>query len=549
MLRKVYSPRRLALSAGMLVIVSGLLGARIDNAFSDDNVMAQIEKYNEVLMMAQKYYVDKVDVGELNEAAINGLLNKLDPHSVYMPPKNVKESAEQFEGKFEGIGITFTIIKDTITVDAPIPGGPSDQLGILAGDKIVTINGETSVGFKNDMVSKALRGPKGTKVKVGVMRAGIKEPMAFEITRDVIPIVSVMASFMVDDKTGYLDIGRFAATTYDEMRTALDKLKDQGMQRLVLDLRGNPGGYLEQAVRIADEFIGGNKVIVKTKGRVSAFDDVDLSTPGQPYESTPIVVLIDGGSASASEIVSGAIQDHDRGLVVGQTSFGKGLVQRQFPLNDGSALRLTISRYFTPSDRSIQKPYEGNKYAKKNLNIENPAEGLEDMIDNLSHDKEATDTTRPKYKTMGGRTVLGGGGITPDFLVKQDTTQMTTRRMIAASVIYDYLQSYVGRNAASLKKQYNAESFERNFQVTEAMVGEILDLAKEKKVEIKMEEFNVDKAWLMTQLRAEIGGRLFGSDLRYKIYLETDKQFQRAISLIGEAAKMAAANSSNSRRN
>lgn len=540
MLRKVYNSRRLALSAAMLVIVSGLLGARIDNAFSDDNVMAQIEKYNEVLMMAQKYYVDKIDVSELNEAAITGMLSKLDPHSVYMPPKNVKESAEQFEGKFEGIGITFTIIRDTITVDAPIPGGPSDQLGIMAGDRIISINGKPAVGFKNEDVSKALRGPKGTKVTVGILRSGISESIPFEITRDVIPIVSVMASFMVDDNTGYIDIGRFAATTHSEFRQSLETLRGQGMQRLILDLRGNPGGYLEQAVLIADEFIGGNKVIVKTKGRVSAFDDVDLSTPGQSYEQVPLVVLIDGGSASASEIVSGAIQDHDRGLIVGQTSFGKGLVQRQFPLNDGSALRLTISRYYTPSDRSIQKPYDGNKYAKKGHNTDEEL-GVEpeDVIDNLDHDREAADTTRPKYKTMGGRTVLGGGGITPDFLVKPDTTQITTRRMIAASVIYDYLQSYVGRNAASLKKQYDRTSFEKNFKITDKMFDEIVDLAKSKKVDVKEGELAIDRPWLTSVLRAEIGGRLFGSDLRYKILLETDKAFQRAHGLLGEAAKMA----------
>lgn len=538
MLRSVYNPRRLALSAAMLVIVSGLLGSRIDKAFSDDNVMAQIEKYNEVLMMAQKYYVDKVDVSELNDAAINGMLSKLDPHSVYMPPKNVKESAEQFEGKFEGIGITFTIIKDTITVDAPIPGGPSDQLGIMAGDKIVTIEGKPAVGFKNEDVSKALRGPKGTKVGVGVARAGQPKLIDFQITRDIIPIVSVMASFMVDQNTGYVDVGRFANNTHDELKAALEKLSEEGMQRLVLDLRGNPGGYLEQAVRIADEFIGGNKVIVKTKGRISAFDDVDLSTPGQKYENIPLVVLIDGGSASASEIVSGALQDHDRGLIVGQTSFGKGLVQRQFPLNDGSALRLTISRYYTPSDRSIQKPYEGNKYAKKTATSDDDEDG--DVIDNSAHEKEAADTTRPKYKTMGGRTVLGGGGVTPDFIVKNDTTQHTTRRMIAASVIYDYLQSYVGRNAASLKKQYDAKSYEKNFKITDAMFKEIVDMAKDKKVEFVESEFNIDKAWLGSVLRAEIGGRLFGNDLRYKILLETDKQFQKAYGLIGEAAKMAA---------
>jgi len=334
MQRFFYNPRRLALTGAVLVLTSALLGARVEKAFSDDNVVGQIEKYSEVMNMVQKFYVDKVSVNDLNEAAIVGLLNKLDPHSVYMPPRNVKESDEQFSGRFEGIGVTFTIIKDTITVDAPIPGGPSDLLGIRAGDKIVKIDGNPAIKISEDSVRKQLRGTKGTKVNVSIARYGEHQPLEFTITRDVIPIVSVMAHFMVDPSTGYVDVGRFASNTYDELMDALNDLKGKGMQRLILDLRGNPGGYLEQAVRIADEFIGGSKTIVYTKGRVSQFDDVLTSRPGDTYEKTPLVVLVDNGSASASEIVSGALQDLDRAIVVGQTTFGKGLVQRQFPLQD-----------------------------------------------------------------------------------------------------------------------------------------------------------------------------------------------------------------------
>ena len=536
MLKKIYSQRRLTFTAILLVVVSALFGARVEKAFSDDNLLEQIEKYNEVISMVQKYYVDRANLDELNEAAIVGMLGKLDPHSVYMPVKNVKESAEQFEGKFEGIGVTFTIIRDTITVDAPVPGGPSDQLGIMAGDKIVEIDGQKATGWKEDEVRKTLRGPKGTKVTVLVARAGAPQPIEFHITRNVIPIVSVMAAFMVDDKTGYLYIGRFASTTYEEMRTGLDELRDRGMERLILDLRDNPGGYLEQAVRIADEFIGGTKTIVYTKGRVSAFDDVDVSRPGNAYEKVPLVVLVNQNSASASEIVSGAMQDLDRALVVGQTTFGKGLVQRQFPLQDGSALRLTISRYYTPSGRSIQRPYEGGKYSKaERMSFD------EEEEDNFNHEKDVKegDTTKPKFKTPNGRTIYGGGGITPDFLVKLDTTQFTTRRMIAASVLLDFVQNYVARNITDVKKQYDPETFVSRFKVNDRMFEEILAIAKEKKVEVKESELSIDKPWLSTVIKAEIGRQVFGSNTRYRVLLETDKQYQKAYNLLGEAAKMA----------
>jgi len=536
MLKTLYNQRRLTITGMLLILVSALFGARVEKAFSDDNIMEQLEKYQEVVSMVQKYYVDKVNLEDLNEAAINGLLGKLDPHSVYMPVRDVKDQAERFEGKFEGIGITFTIIHDTITVDSPIPGGPSDQLGIMAGDKIVSIEGKSAIKLKEDDVRKALRGPKGSKVNVGITRVGVSQPISFEITRDVIPIVSVMASFMVDQSTGYIDIGRFAATTYDELRTSLDDLKSKGMSRLILDLRGNPGGYLEQAVKIADEFIGGNKTIVFTKGRVSSFDDVDVSHPGGAYEKTPLVVLVDGGSASASEIVSGALQDLDRAILVGQTTFGKGLVQRQFPLNDGSALRLTISRYYTPSGRSIQKPYEGKKYQKMDLSANDA-----DEEDNFNHEADVNpnDSTRPKYKTPSGRTIYGGGGITPDFIVKPDTTQLTTRRIIAASVLYDFVQNYVAGHVAELKKQYDADEFASKFRISDKMFDQIVQMAKDKKVEIKNNELDIDKPWLSVLLRAEIGRQIYGQEVRYKILLESDKQYQKAYGLLGEAAKMA----------
>jgi carboxyl-terminal processing protease len=535
-----YNPRRLALTGAVLVIVSVLMGTRIERAMSDDNIMEQIEKYGKVLHMVQSYYVDKVNVGELNDAAIVGLLGKLDPHSVYMPPKNVKEQDESFRGNFEGIGVTFMIVKDTITVDAPIPGGPSDQLGIRAGDKIVTINDSNAIKLTEDQVRNKLRGAKGTKVKVGVARYGQNGLLPFTITRDVIPIYSVMAHFMVDPTTGYIDVGRFSGTTHQEMVDALTNLRSQGMQRLILDLRGNPGGYLEQAVQVADEFIGGNKTIVYTKGRVSQFDDVQVSQPGQAYEKTPLVVLVDNGSASASEIVSGALQDLDRALIVGQTTFGKGLVQRQLPLDDGSAVRLTISRYYTPSGRSIQRPYEGAHYMKGTTYTD------EDE-DNYTHsnDINAVDTSRPKYKTASGRTIYGGGGITPDFIVRNDTLQNTTKKLRAAGVLADFVEQYVAEHVGAIK-QHDSAWYIKTFKLDANWADRLFAMAKEQKdgkprAEVNMSEFNIDRGWLETELKAAIGGRIYSPNVATIILLPYDRQYQKAYSVLGEAGHLAAA--------
>ena len=534
-----FNRRRLAITGVVLIVVSALMGARIERAFSDDPITEQIQKYGRAMQLVHDNYVDTISLSQLNDAAIVGMLGKLDPHSVYMPPKTVDDQGEQFEGKFDGIGVTFTLVHDTITVDSPIPGGPSDQLGIRAGDKIVTIDGKSAVKFKEDEVKKSLRGPKGTKVTVGIVRYGEAQPMDFTITRDVIPIVSVMAHFMVDPTTGYIDIGRFAGNTYDELMEALNDLRAKGMQRLVLDLRDNPGGYLEQAVKIADEFIGGNKKIVYTKSRHIEFDDELWSHPGDAYEKTPLVVLVDNGSASASEIVSGAFQDLDRALIVGQTTFGKGLVQRQYPLSDGSAIRLTISRYYTPSGRSIQKPYEDGKYVKNTTAM---AAQSEEDEDNFSHSFDnAADTSRPKFKTAAGRTIYGGGGITPDFLVRNDTTQHSTRKIWAAGVFGDFTQDYVQQHIAEIKSKGDADNFVKNFKITDAMFDDVLKRAKDKKVEINTKEFAIDRPWIAVLLRSWIGRQIYGNDVYYRIILEDDHQFQKAYNELDEATHLAAA--------
>ncbi|MFM7722494.1 MAG: S41 family peptidase, partial [Bacteroidota bacterium] len=330
-------------------------------SWSQPDPAQSTEKFNALINYIEGLYVDTVDSKKLTEAAIVALLAELDPHSTYISAEELQEANEPLEGSFDGIGVQFNILRDTIMVVEPIPGGPSEKLGIRAGDKIVSVDGinMAGIGIKNNDVFKKLRGPRGTKVKVGIQRKGNKDLLVYEITRDKIPIYSIDASFMVDDEVGYVKVSRFAKTTPEELTKALKKLKGQGMKDLILDLQDNGGGMLSAAIDMCDEFLNGDKLVVFTQGR---------SFPKEEYRARPkvkgnfeegrLVVLIDESSASASEIVSGAIQDWDRGVIVGRRSFGKGLVQRPIPLPDGSAVRLTVQKYYTPAGRCIQKPYE-----------------------------------------------------------------------------------------------------------------------------------------------------------------------------------------------
>ncbi|TAK57176.1 MAG: S41 family peptidase, partial [Bacteroidetes bacterium] len=341
-----------------LCFVALLLGMQLNSLISGDNLFEQLNKFKEVVSLTEKFYVEDVDTPKLIEAAINGALGELDPHSIYIPPKQLERVNEDFQGAFDGIGIEFDIINDTLLVVTPIAGGPSEALGIMAGDKIVKINDTSSVGITRENVPKKLRGPKGTHVKVTIVRADEKDPIEFDITRDKIPLYSVDVSFKVNGEVGYIRVNRFSVTTHDEFVRAVEKLKAQGMRKLLLDLRDNPGGYLDQAFKMADELLPGGKKIVYTKARVPQFSEEYSSTGRGSVSGIPLVILVNRGSASASEIVSGAVQDWDRGLVVGETTFGKGLVQRQYELPDKSAFRLTIAKYYTPSGRLIQRPYD-----------------------------------------------------------------------------------------------------------------------------------------------------------------------------------------------
>jgi len=523
--------KKFLIPVSIVLIIAGIfIGMKIQDAKSDDKVSAQVKKFSDALNITARYYVDNIDSQKLTEAAIRGMLSELDPHSVYISSDQLKRVNEDFQGSFEGIGVEFDILNDTLTVISPINGGPSEKLGILAGDKIVKIDGESSIKITREDVPKKLRGQKGTKVKITIIRGGSGTPLEFDITRDKIPLYSVDASFMYNSEIGYIKISRFAATTYDELKQALDKLKGQGMQKLVLDLRGNPGGYLDQAYKMASEFIPAGKKIVYTRSRVKEFDEEYNSTGGS-FVDVPLIVLVNEGSASASEIVSGALQDWDRALIVGTPSFGKGLVQRQFDLSDGSAFRVTTARYFTPAGRLIQKPYEGSKYKNFANDI---SEG-----ENLEHTNDTKDSTRPEFKTFGGRTVYGGGGITPDFIVKLDTLTSYTVQIRRLNLIYEYVESYMKINRKIIETNYKSyNDFRDRFEISDDMLGGLTDLAVKKNIVFDSYGYNRDLSYLKIAIKSQIARDIWGNEGVYAVFVTSDDQFMKAISLFDEAIKL-----------
>lgn len=533
------SPRTLIIATAAAVMVGIGLGIAVQPVVSGDNVYEQVRKFSEVLNMAARNYVDEVDTQKLTEAAIRGMLDELDPHSVYITAKDMVKVEEDFKGSFEGIGVEFDMVSDTITIVSPIVGGPSEALGIMAGDKIVRINDTTAIGLKRDAVPKKLRGQKGTIVKVHIRRSGEKELLVFDIVRDKIPLNSVDSYFMIDGTDiGYVTANRFSATTYDEIMNATRELRAKGMKKLLLDLRNNPGGYLDQAFRIADEIVPSGQKLVYTKGRRPEFDEDFVSTPGGTLEEIPLVVLINGGSASASEIVSGAVQDLDRGLVVGETSFGKGLVQRQYPLGDGSAYRLTISKYYTPSGRLIQRPYDDKS---KYYGGEGRVEG--DEGENITHEADSKDSTaknRPAYKTLSGRTVYGGGGIMPDYIVKSDTIAMLSRKLRSKNLFWSTADDIMRNRGKELRQSYQTDfaAFLRGFKITEAEIERLKVLAKEKDIEWVAADYEKDEDYIRTVIKAYVGRMMFNNAGFTAVMLGMDNQAKKAMTLFTEAAKI-----------
>jgi carboxyl-terminal processing protease len=521
-----------------IILTLGIvLGYQIEKIFSGDSLRDGIRKFNDVLTYTGKYYIEEVDTPKLVESAIKGMMDELDPHSVYIPAEMFTSIEENFRGDFEGIGIEFQVVNDTLTVVSPITGGPSEALGIMPGDRIVKIEGEDCIGITNEEVRSSLRGEAGTEVTVTIFRTGVEKLIEYEITRDKIPLYSVDTHIMLNGKTGYVSVSRFSETTFDELKDALKDLKQNGMEQLILDLRGNPGGYLNQAVDIADLFIEGKKKIVYTKGRREEFDEEYFASRPSAYEKIPLIVMINRGSASASEIVSGAVQDWDRGLIVGETSFGKGLVQRQFTLPDNSAIRLTISKYYTPSGRLIQRDYDDLETDEEYYS--EVMEREEEEGDNLTHTAEQ-DSSKPVFETEGGRVVYGGGGITPDYIVKAGKINDYSRDLLRNNVFYQYTLSYLN-NGDKIKSLYGTdlEKFNNEFEISEKETQNFIEFAASKEVEFNEEDFAEDSEYILTRLKAQIARHYWKNEGWYTVLLSVDDQLQKAVTLFDEARDLA----------
>ncbi|MBN2638437.1 MAG: S41 family peptidase [Bacteroidales bacterium] len=488
------------------------------------------KKYSTLLLLINNFYVDTVNMPHLVEKAIVSTLRDLDPHSTYISKKDLEAAEAPLQGSFEGIGVTFQLFKDTILVIAPVPGGPSDKVGIMAGDKIIKVNGEDAFGptITNEWVMNHLRGSKGTEVNVSIYRKGVDHLLDFTIIRDKIPLKSLDAAFMLNQNTGYIKLGRFASTSHDEFNEALDHLKKQGLKNLVFDLRGNPGGYLSAAQQIASEFLAKGKLIVYTQGVHSPRQDYDALGNGN-FRHGKLIVLIDEGSASASEIVSGALQDWDRALLIGRRSFGKGLVQRPFRLPDGSVIRLTVARYYTPSGRWIQKPYNDGVKAYYN-DLERRLKHGELIHADSIHFPDSL-----KYKTSEGRTVYGGGGIMPDVFVPWDSTRYNElySAFIRKGVFNTYVNEYLEANRAKLHKKYKTlEQYIKSYAVTEKDFQMFLNDAKKASVEISAKELDPNIDFIKLQIKALMARDLFDQNAYYEIVSVTDHTIEKALELM-----------------
>lgn len=519
-----------------VVLALGLfLGTRLNTPFTRERSIFSIgttrfDKLTEVLNYIQQEYVDTVDREALVNTTIEKMLQSLDPHSAYIPVEDFQSANEPLEGNFDGIGIEFHIQSDTIMVVSPISGGPSESVGIRAGDRIVMVDDTlvAGVGITNNDVMQKLRGPGGTKVNVKIARRGVPKLLSFTITRGKIPIYSLDVAYPINDSTAYIRISRFAATTYEEFMQAALPLKKKGMKHLVLDLRGNPGGYLDAATKLADEFLAKKKIIVYTEGKSRPRSDYEATEAGE-FENTHVIILIDEGSASASEIVAGALQDWDRATIVGRRSFGKGLVQEQSVLPDGSALRLTIARYYTPTGRSIQKPYE-NGFEEYN----------NELMERFDHDElfsadsiQFSDSL--KYITPGGKVVYGGGGIMPDVFVSVDTSDRNNQFLLDvlnAGLIQQFAYDYVDENRASLKVYRNAVEYRDRFEITPAIYSRFLRKASTVNIEQTSSLVEGATPYIKNQLKAYIGRQLFRNEGFYPILLQEDKTFLKAMELL-----------------
>lgn len=518
----------------LVISIAIVLGIVIGNYISTKKfTLDKDRKINAVLNLIQSEYVDSIDVKDLVEQAIPAIIGNLDPHSYYIPASDIRAENEKLDGSMSGIGVSFFMMNDTANVDQVIPNGPAEKVGMLAGDRIISVNGESIVGgtLTAEGIRSKIRGEKGTKVRIGVKRNTSKKTLAFTITRDDIPMNTIDVSYMLDDKTGYIKIAQFGKNTYDEFFAALSKLKKDGASRYIVDLRGNPGGYMEMAILMVNEFLEQGELIVYTKGRKEREDIQVWSDDQGSFHDAQVAVLIDEYSASASEIMAGALQDNDRGLVVGRRSFGKGLVQKQIYLPDSSAIRLTIARYYTPSHRCIQKDYtlgDEDDYSKELYDRYSHGELY--SADSIKVDKSKI------FRTANGRIVYGGGGIVPDIFVPNDTTGITTyyRAVANLGLLQQYVYTYVDINRDQLKNVKTVKQLMGMMPSDDALTYDFVCYARDNGVPMRWYYINLSRSLIARQLRALVIRDVLGSEEFYRYYNRTDNTVNAALKALND---------------
>lgn len=518
---------------GVLIAAGIAIGIWLKPAGNIRAIITGKNKFSEIISIINQVYVDTVNVDDLEERSINEILNQLDPHSVYIPAKDLKQSNEQLEGNFEGIGVEFNILNDTIMVVSALNGGPSQELGIHAGDRIIGVESKSVANVKitNDKVFKLLRGPKGTEVHVEIYRPDEHRKINYTIKRGTIPIYSIDVSMMLNNETGYIKISRFAAKTHEEFLSAFNDLKKSGIKNLVVDLRGNPGGYLSAATEMADEFIDDKKLLLYTEGRKQDRQEFKAERDGC-FEKGKLIVLIDEGSASASEILSGAIQDWDRGLIIGRRSFGKGLVQEPFELRDGSVLRLTVSHYYTPSGRCIQKTYK------------NGYDDYEHEVYKRYEDGELQDSTKIKsgdstvYHTAKGRVVRAGGGITPDIFVPLDTTYSSVflTQILSANLVNQFAYFYTDKHRNELKKYTDVKMFNATFHTD--LFEEFIMYVQTKNIKSTAADVARSKEYIQIHLKALVARQLWRDLGYFTVISTTDKAIIKGLNALNDYEKL-----------
>ncbi len=538
------------LPAVLLIAFGAVLGVQLDTYLSDDDLGEKLSKMRRAFVVINQKYVDPLKAGNVAAEGVRGMINSLDPHSTYIPADRAEDVKDQYQGSFGGIGIVFEVPGDTARVISPVAGGPSEEVGIMAGDRIVGIMDSSAVGLSSNEIQNRLKGEIDTEVEMTVYRPTMEERLSFTITRAKIETQSVRSPYMVDDKTGYISINRFTMKTHDEFRQAAQTLLDEGMERLVLDLRGNPGGVMRSSWQIANEMLGEGMTIVETKGRSERMNQKIPAKAGGLLRDQPIIVLVNRGSASASEILTGALQDHDRAFIVGRRTFGKGLIQKQFDLGDKSVLQMTVGRYYTPVGRLIQSPYErGNSknYYKQKFSTINQAtyhlnEYRESIPDSLA------------YETDHGRTVFGGGGILPDFVVQPDTTALT--HLVRSGLDYAFARKWFTKNETDLRStwQERPEEFKSSYQVSGEMLDSFWSFAEEKGVTITNDPDSVnvseqiyseataqeEQDFVATRVKGYLARLMYGRGVARPILNQADPVFQEALSLWSSSRELAA---------